>query len=333
MYRVWENVPKLIPLFFISWFVYSLIRYPNEVGTSIALGIANGTMYALIAIGFGLIYSTTGMINLAHGEIFMLGAIGSTFILVDIFDAQSLSASNLSLLIVTFVLAAIFGAGLSWLTNVSVFQRLRKSKPTVPLIASLGATLILQNIAILWNGSGPKKFQSIIPPALPFRAFFPTVERTAVVLLFTLPAIILVIWVINRSKHGLAIRAIADDSSTSVLVGVNVNKSVSWTFIVAGACAGSAGVIYAQQFQISNYTLGMQVGLLAYAAAIIGGVDSIKGTILGGLTIGIVEALSDGVTSGLGYRWSQTAIYGVFILMLVYKPEGIWGTKQQNFSV
>ena len=333
MYRVWENVPKLIPLFFISWFVYSLIRYPNEVGTSIALGIANGTMYALIAIGFGLIYSTTGMINLAHGEIFMLGAIGSTFILVDIFDAQSLSASNLSLLIVTFVLAAIFGAGLSWLTNVSVFQRLRKSKPTVPLIASLGVTLILQNIAILWNGSGPKKFQSIIPPALPFRAFFPTVERTAVVLLFTLPAIILVIWVINRSKHGLAIRAIADDSSTSVLVGVNVNKSVSWTFIVAGACAGSAGVIYAQQFQISNYTLGMQVGLLAYAAAIIGGVDSIKGTILGGLTIGIVEALSDGVTSGLGYRWSQTAIYGVFILMLVYKPEGIWGTKQQNFSV
>ena len=333
MYRVWENVPKLIPLFFISWFVYSLIRYPNEVGTSIALGIANGTMYALIAIGFGLIYSTTGMINLAHGEIFMLGAIGSTFILVDIFDAQSLSASNLSLLIVTFVLAAIFGAGLSWLTNVSVFQRLRKSKPTVPLIASLGVTLILQNIAILWNGSGPKKFQSIIPPALPFRAFFPTVERTAVVLLFTLPAIILVIWVINRSKHGLAIRAIADDSSTSVLVGVNVNKSVSWTFIVAGACAGSAGVIYAQQFQISNYTLGMQVGLLAYAAAIIGGVDSIKGTILGGLTIGIVEALSDGVTSGLGYRWSQTAIYGVFILMLVYKPEGIWGTKQQNSSV
>ena len=333
MYRVWENVPKLIPLFFISWFVYSLIRYPNEVGTSIALGIANGTMYALIALGFGLIYSTTGMINLAHGEIFMLGAIGSTFILVDIFGAQSLSALNLSLLIVTFVLAAIFGAGLSWLTNVSVFQRLRKSKPTVPLIASLGVTLILQNIAILWNGSGPKKFQSIIPPALPFRAFFPTVERTAVVLLFTLPAIILVIWVINRSKHGLAIRAIADDSSTSVLVGVNVNKSVSWTFIVAGACAGSAGVIYAQQFQISNYTLGMQVGLLAYAAAIIGGVDSIKGTILGGLTIGIVEALSDGVTSGLGYRWSQTAIYGVFILMLVYKPEGIWGTKQHNSSV
>jgi branched-chain amino acid transport system permease protein len=273
------------------------------------------------------------MINLAHGEIFMLGAVGSTFILVEIFDAQSLSAINLSLLIFTFILAAIFGAGLSWLTNISVYQKLRKSKPTVPLIASLGVTLILQNVAILWNGSGAKKFQSIIPPALPFRAFFPTVERTAVVLLFTMPAIILVIWVINRSKHGLAIRAIADDSSTSVLVGVNVNKSVSWTFIVAGACAGSAGVIYAQQFQISNYTLGMQVGLLAYAAAIIGGVDSIKGTILGGLTIGIVEALSDGVTSGLGYRWSQTAIYGVFILMLVYKPEGIWGTKQQISSV
>ncbi|MEY4311735.1 MAG: hypothetical protein RLZZ571_505 [Actinomycetota bacterium] len=333
MYRVWENVSKIIPLSFISWFIYSLIRYPNEVGTSIALGIANGTMYSLIALGFGLIYSTTRMINLAHGEIFMLGAVGSTFLLVDTFSAESFSVANLSLLVFVFLLAAIFGASLSWLTNITVFQKLRRSKPTVPLIASLGVTLILQNIAILWNGSGPKKFASIIPPALPFRAFFPSVERTAVVLLFTLPAIFLVIWVVNKSKHGLTIRAIADDANTSTLVGVNVNKTVSWTFIVAGACAGSAGVIYAQHYQISNYTLGMQVGLLAYAAAIIGGVDSIKGTILGGLTIGIVEALSDGVTSGLGYRWSQTAIYGVFILMLVYKPEGIWGTKEQNISV
>lgn len=333
MYRVWENASKLIPLTFISWFIYSLIRYPNEVGTSIALGIANGTMYSLIALGFGLIYSTTRMINLAHGEIFMLGAVGSTFFLIEIFDAQSLSATNVGLLVITFFLAAIFGSSVSWLTNVTVFQKLRRSKSTVPLIASLGVTLILQNIAILWYGSAPKKFESIIPPALPFRAFFPSVERTAVVLLFTLPTIFLVIWVINKSKHGLAIRAIADDSNTSILMGINVNKTVNWTFIVAGACAGSAGVIFAQQYQISDYRLGMQVGLLAYAAAIIGGVDSIKGTILGGLAIGIVEALSDGVTSGLGYRWSQTAIYGVFILMLVYKPEGIWGTKEQSPSV
>lgn len=333
MQGIFGLVTKLIPLSFSIWFIYSTIRYPNEVGTSLVLGIANGTIYALIAIGFGLIYNTTKIINLAHGEIFMLGIVGSTFLLVELLEATSLSITNVGFLAGAVVLAGLFGALVSWLTNFAVFNKLRRSNKIAPLIASLGIALIIQNFAIKWNGSGPKEFASIIPPALPFRAFWPSVERTLVVLAVTLPIIFLAILIINRSKNGLAIRAISDDAQTSELMGINVGKTIGWTFLIAGACAGSAGVIYAQQYQISNYTLGMEIGLLAYAAAIIGGVGQVKGTILGGVFIGIIEALSDGVTSGLGYRWSQTAIYAVFILMLVYKPEGIWGTKSIDENV
>lgn len=333
MQGIFGLVTKLIPLSFFLWFIYSTIRYPNEVGTSLVLGIANGTIYALIAIGFGLIYNTTKIINLAHGEIFMLGIVGSTFLLVELLEATSLSITNVGFLAGAVVLAGLFGALVSWLTNFAVFYKLRRSNKIAPLIASLGIALIIQNLAIKWNGSGPKEFASIIPPALPFRAFWPSVERTLVVLAVTLPIIFLAILIINRSKNGLAIRAISDDAQTSELMGINVGKTIGWTFLIAGACAGSAGVIYAQQYQISNYTLGMEIGLLAYAAAIIGGVGQVKGTILGGVFIGIIEALSDGVTSGLGYRWSQTAIYAVFILMLVYKPEGIWGTKSIDENV
>ena len=328
--KYFEYFTRIIPASFVLWLIYSAVRYPNEFATSLAVGIANGSIYALIAIGFGLIYNTTKILNLAHGEMFMLGAVGSTFFLVDILNATSASPLNYFLLFLAVLLAMILGAGVSWLSNSLVFSRLETKQKMAPVVASLGIALIIQNFAIKWNGSGPKEFPSVIPPALPYRAFWPSVERTLVVLIVTLPIIFAAIWLITKSRNGLAIRAISDDAAISQLMGINVKKTISWTFLVAGACAGSAGVIYAQQFQISNYSLGMEVGLLAYAAAIIGGVGHIKGTVFGGLFVGVVEALSDGVTSGLGYRWSQTAIFAALILMLVYKPEGLWGISQTS---
>lgn len=329
-HKYFEYLTKLIPLGFIAWLLYSAVKYPNEFATSFVLGIANGSIYALIAVGFGLIYNTTKILNLAHGEMFMLGAVGSTFFLVELFDATSANLANFLLLFLAVILAMVLGASVSWLTNVAVFSHLKTKQKMAPVVASLGVALIIQNVAIKWNGSGPKEFASIIPPALPYRAFWPSVERTLVVLIVTLPIILAAIWIITKSRNGLAIRAISDDDATAQLMGINVARTISWTYLIGGACAGAAGVIYAQQFQISNYSLGMEIGLIAYAAAIIGGVGHIKGSVLGGLIIGVVEALSDGVTSGLGYRWSQTAIYAVFILMLVYKPQGLWGTKENE---
>lgn len=328
--RLFELATKLIPAWFFIWLIYSAIKYPFFFGTFALVGISNGVIYALIAVGFGLIYNTTGMINLAHGEVFMMGAVISALLLVDVLDATSPTTRNWIWLIIVLLLAMVIGSLLSLSTEFLVFRKLRHANKLAPLIASLGVGLILQNLGIKINGSGPKKFHSVIPEAPPYTSFLPSLERALVVLALTLPIIILFAYLATRSKNGLAIRAVSASYDVSQLVGINVNKTIARVFLIAGATAGAAGVIYAQEFRISNYSLGMQIGLIAYAAAIIGGVSSIRGTIFGGFFVGVVEALSSGVPSGLGYRWSETAIYAVFILMLVYRPQGILGQAEEN---
>ena len=323
--KLFEHATKLIPLWFLLWLTYSAIKYPSFFITYAFEGLSTGAIYALIALGFGLIYNSTGMINLAHGEVFMMGAVVSAFLLVDLVGALSPTFSNWIWLILVLLLAMCIGALLSLSTELLVFRRLRNSNKLAPLIASLGVALILQNIGLKINGSGPKKFHSVIPEALPYTSFTSSFQRAIVVLAITIPIFAIFSFLATRSKNGLAIRAVSASYEVSQMVGINVNKTIARTFLIAGATASAAGVIYAQEFRISTYALGMQIGLIGYAAAIIGGVATIRGTIFGGFLVGLIESISNGVPSGLGYRWSETAIYAVFILMLVYRPQGILG--------
>lgn len=224
----------------------------------------------------------------------------------------------------------VIGALVSLLTELLVFRRLRNANRIASLIASLGIALIIQNAGIKINGSSPKKFESILPEAPPYTSLIPSIERALVVLAFALPIIIIFSYLATRSKNGLAIQAVSANHEVSRLMGINVNKTIARTFLIAGATAGAAGLLYAQEYRISSYSLGMQVGLISYAAAIIGGVSSIRGTIFGGFFVGLVESISNGVPSGLGFRWSETAIYAVFILMSVYRPQGILGDPPEN---
>ena len=321
---------KLIPIWFGVWLIYGAVNYPFDFTISTVTGIASGAIYALIALGFGLIYSTTNLINLAHGEVFMVGAVVSTFLLIEVFDATTPSTTNWILLIIVLVIAMTVSAGLSFTTEVVIYKKLRGGNKLAPLIASVGLALVIQNIALKINGSGPKKFDSIVPREPAYPTLLPELERTLVVLALTIPVIWACAYFATRSKNGLAIRAVSASYEVSSMVGINVNKAIQRTFIIAGVAAGAAGVVYAQQFEISNYSLGVQIGLIAYAAAIIGGVHSIKGNVFGGFFVGITEALSNGVPSGLGYRWSETAIYSIFILMLVYRPQGLLGDKPDD---
>lgn len=321
---------KLIPVWFAIWLGYSAFKYPEQFSIFALIGLANGAIYSLIAMGFGLIYSATKQINFAHGDVFMLCVVGTTYLMTDVFNAMTSTPLNWLLLCVALGLSMGFGATTSVLTEQLVFRRVRGEKAFAAITASLGIALILQNIGIKWNGSGPKMFHSVFPEALPYLQFYLTLQRTGIVLAISIPIVLAAILVVERSRNGRAIRAIADDVDTSKLMGVDVAKTIRWVFLIAGACAGAAGLIYSQHYRTSFYTIGMEVGLISYAAAIIGGVGNVRGTVAGGFFIAFVEAISDGVPSGLGYRWSQTAIYSVFILMLIYKPEGIWGEKSAS---
>lgn len=321
---------KLIPLWLIAWIIYSAIKYPFFFSVFFADGIAIGAIYALVAFGFGLIYNVTGVLNLAHGEIFMFGAVISTSIFVKHLHATEPNLRNWIWLFIILLLCMAIGAFFSWTNEVLVFRRLRRANIIAPLIASLGLSLIYQNLGIFINGSGKKTIDTIIPKAPPFLDLPASIERTAILMALVMPLLLFFSFLATRSKNGLAIKAVAANSEISELMGINVNKTISRVFLIAGAAAGAAGILYTQEFRVSNYNLGVHIGLIAYAAAVIGGISNIRGTILGGFAVGLIQELGNGVPSGLGYRWSETAIYTVFILTLVYRPQGIFGYEAEN---
>ena len=325
-----NGLPALIPLGLLAWIVVNAIAHPELFATLTMLGASRGIVYALVGMGFAIIYEIGKLLNFAHGDTFMLGAVGSTWFLVEVMGADSPSARNWYLLILTLILAALFGATLGATTEKLVFEKLRGIHLLTPLIASIGLSFILQNIGLKWNGSGKKKFGTVLTDAPPYVDFDSVLHRTPIILAMAIPFMALAILFMKFSKYGIAIRAASEDSGAATLMGVNVNKTVIVAFAVAGALAGVGGVIYAQDVGVVNYNLGMTIGLVALASAIIGGVGTLTGSIIGGISVGLIEALSIGLPAGLGGRWSHTAIFGVLIVVLVYRPDGIFKSKATN---
>ena len=182
------------------------------------------------------------------------------------------------------------------------------------------------------NGSGPKKIHSVVPEFLYYSTPGPAIIRMMIILALTLPIIIGAVFYIDRSRNGRAIKAVADDIEIAPLMGINIDRITIWSFAIAGACAGAAGLMYAQEARVVSFQIGMKIGLIGYASAIIGGVGRIQGAALGGFFIGLVQSLIGWMPNGLGGQWDQTVIFSTLILMLVYKPEGLWGMRKVRMS-
>lgn len=318
---------RLLLVALVIWVGSSAVADPSLFVANTALGISNGAVYSLIAIGFALIYNISQLIDFAHGDVFMFSAVIGTVVLVDIGGAESSTLRNWGWFAVAYVVAIILGTVVSVATDRIVFRRLRSAPTLAPLVASIGVALVLQNIGLKYNGSGPKKIHSVIPEFLYYSTPGPALVRMAIILALTLPIILTAVFYIERSRNGRAIKAVADDIKVAPLMGINVDRVTVWAFAIAGACAGAAGLMYAQEARVVSFQIGMKIGLIGYAAAIIGGVGRIQGAALGGFFIGLVQSLIGWMPNGLGGQWDQTIIFSTLILMLVYKPEGLWGLK------
>jgi branched-chain amino acid transport system permease protein len=315
-----------IPIAVLLWLGYSAFTYPVLFASFALLGVAHGAIYALIGLGFALTYQLGRFINFSHGDVFMLGAVAAAWLCVDVFHATEFGLRGLLVVLASAGFAAIIGAGLSCASEMLVFRRLRAATSMVAVVASVGVALIWQNVGIKWNGSPPKKFAPVLPPVDLYINVQSVAVHVAWSLAFSLPAIALAMMIISKTSLGRAMRAVSDDVDAACLLGINVSRVVLAAFCLAGACAGIAGAVYAQEFHAVSYGMGMKVGLVAYASAIIGGVGRAAGAIAGGFMLGVVESVNNWVPSGLGVRWGSTVIFSVMILMLVYKPEGILGT-------
>jgi branched-chain amino acid transport system permease protein len=313
--------------------LYFVSGIPFESGLPVALqqtvnALSIGAIYALIALGYTMVYGIIELINFAHGDIFMLGAFLSVVFLGAIMG-QTGGVTNVPLLLGLLLGALVFTMPIVALINVgierAVYRPLRNAPKLAPLITAIGVSFILQNVALQVAGSGDRAAPQVFPLAwqIPFGGASISVLSIfifglAMVLMLTLQTFI------TRTRLGRAMRATAQDREASALMGVDANQTIALTFLLGGALAAAAGVVWGLRFGFVRFDLGFNSGLKAFTAAVLGGIGNITGAALGGFIIGFIENFA----SALGYsRWSEFLVFLILTFVLIFKPTGILGQQ------
>ena len=292
------------------------------------IGIANGSIIALIALGYTLVYGIIELINFAHGDVFMVGAFTSMYVLTNVLGQDGPIDEPAVLAVVLFVdfavtmlLLGILGTAIERFA----YRPLRHAPRLAPLITAIGVSFILQNIIQILFGPSPVNTPQLINPTAHVNILG---LEVGVVNIFTIVvAVSLMIALqmfVSRTRIGRAMRSTAMDRDAAQLMGVDINRTIAITFFIGSALAGAAGVVQGLYFGNIQFTLGFQAGLKAFTAAVLGGIGNITGAALGGFIIGFVE-----VTAGaLGvFVWGQAAVFVVLILTLLFRPAGLLGQQ------
>lgn len=312
-----------------------LIRIPTfvELLQQLVNGISRGSIYALIALGYTMVYGIIELINFAHGDVFMLGSFTAlTFVALFGINDQNGTLKDpvavVFVLLLTFIVTMTVTGLLGVVIERFAYRPLRNAPKLAPLISAIGVSYILQNIGQVWKGPSTVNFPDIFAESfvrIPIGDQF-LVIRVKAIIIFVVSVIFMVLLTlfVQRTRIGKAMRATAQDQTTSRLMGINVNLTIALTFFIGGALAGAGAILYGMFIKGVQFTLGYQAGLRAFTAAVLGGIGNIPGAMLGGFLIGIIEALSDTMLSS---RWTQAVVFAVLILILVFRPSGLLGQQ------
>ncbi len=313
------------------WLVVNFIQGPAYFFTIFFIGLTLGAVYALVALGYTLVYGILELINFAHGDVFMMGSLFSATVLLSVFHLSTHpSTVSLVFAVATALLVAMAACGLLNATIERVAYRPLRSAPRLaPLITAIGVSFILENIAIAWKGPSYVAIPLVLPHGNVFSIAGVTYTwEKLIVLSITVPVLLALIWLVQKTRQGKAMRATAQDRDAAAMMGINVNRTISFTFLIAGALAGAGGLLYALYFNQVRYDTGYTLGLYAFTAAVLGGIGNLPGAVLGGMAIGFVSAFNDGLTwHSPGSDWTDSIIFSVLILILVFRPEGLLGER------
>jgi len=287
-----------------------------------------GAIYALIAIGYTMVYGIIELINFAHGDVFMVGAFTSMFVLTNLLGQTGSAADPLTavfLIVATFLITMTVMGTLGVAIERFAYRPLRNAPRLAPLITAIGVSFILQNfIQILYGPSPINTPQVILPVArLEFGAFSIGVVNVFVIV-FSVSLMIGLQVFVSRTRLGRAMRSTAQDREAAQLMGVDINRTIALTFFIGSALAGAAGVVQGFYFGNIQFNLGFQAGLKAFTAAVLGGIGNITGAALGGFVIGFVETTA--AAYGL-FVWGQALVFAVLIITLVFRPSGLLGQQ------
>jgi branched-chain amino acid transport system permease protein len=299
-------------------------------GQFLMLGLVIGSLYALIALGYTMVYGIIELINFAHGDLFMLGSFLAlqlaTWVAVTTAAAGTMPIAGTILLMLVVVPLAC--ATLNMSVDQVIYKPLRNAPKLAPLVSAIGVSFIFMNIGLFWKGATPVKFPDLIADTnLLEGSGIRFTWKDAMVVGVTVPVMIALTLFVRYTPLGKAMRATAQNPTASQLMGINSNRVIAATFGIGGALAGIAAVVYGLYIKSVDYQMGFQNGLYAFTAAVLGGIGNIPGAVLGGLVIGVVGELSKAY---LGAKWSEAMIFAILIVILLFRPTGLLGARTRE---
>jgi branched-chain amino acid transport system permease protein len=302
----------------------------THLATNIKDGISNGAIWALVALGYTLVYGIIELINFAHGDVFMIGS----FIAVGLYATFGLttdtSAGGLFIgLLGCLVIAGLGCAFLNMLIERVAYRPLRNAPKLAPLITAVGFSFILENVGLLWNGGQQQSVPDLIESQKHLVKIFGVqiTHGDVLAVAVAIPLLIALAGFVNNSRLGRAMRATAQEPEAARLMGINVDTTISVTFVLGGLMAGAAGLIYALYQTQIWYFQGFTAGLIAFTAAVMGGIGNLKGAVLGGLIIGILQQISD---NRIGTSWTPAVVFAYLVLIMVFRPQGLLGEETRE---
>jgi branched-chain amino acid transport system permease protein len=302
----------------------------SRLATNLFEGVSNGTILALIAVGYTLVYGIIELINFAHGDVFMIGS----FVSVGLFGTLGLTLATGPLgvvvgLLVCLIVAMVVTGSLNVLIERVAYRPLRDAPKLAPLITAVGFSFILQNVGLLWLGGSPKSIPDLIRAQETVATIFGVeINRADIVAIaVAVPLMVAITLFISRSRMGKAMRATAQDPDAARLMGIKVDSTISLTFMLGGMLAGAAGLLYALYQTNVWYFQGFQAGLLAFTAAVMGGIGNLRGAVAGGLIIGCIQQIAD---NRIGTQWTPAIVFAYLILIMVFRPRGLFGEQTRE---
>jgi branched-chain amino acid transport system permease protein len=303
----------------------------HQLPQNLVIGLEQGSVYALVALGYTLVYGVLQLINFAHSEVFMFGGFGSWLAVNGLIGKSHIKGVMVPItILVGLLVGALTGAAIAWLLEKVAYKTLRRSgAPKLAfLISAIGASLFLSNLA-------GKLFNHLSSNASPLYFYVNkhlfTIGSASVSLLTFLIVIVAVVMMVfldrlvNKTKLGRSIRAVSEDAPTAALMGIDIDKTISRTFVIGGALAGVAGFMFGTAFGV-GYLMGFTPGVKAFAAAVLGGIGNIRGAMIGGLLLGEAEVLVAAIP-WIGTQWTDVISFVVLVLVLMFRPTGILGER------
>jgi branched-chain amino acid transport system permease protein len=294
-------------------------------------GLVLGSMYALVALGYTMVYGIINLINFAHGEVLMVGALTS-WTIIGLMKEGMPGTPGYVILFVALIIACVVAAALNFVIEKVAYRPLRNSPKLAPLITAIGMSILLQTLAMIIWKPNYKPYPTLLP-STPFNIGGAVITPTQVLILaMTAVSLALLMWVVNSTRLGRAMRATAENPRVAALMGVKPDMVISATFLIGAVLAAIAGVMWAANYGTVQHTMGFLPGLKAFTAAVFGGIGNLAGAVVGGILLGLIESIGAGyigaLTGGvLGSHYSDIFAFIVLIIVLTLRPSGLLGER------